>query len=51
VLKELKIFEVEEFESVAGLSKHSDITFTKILIYNPVITGTGSRGKVQARNG
>ncbi len=38
----LKIFEVEESEFVAGFSKHADINFKKIFVYNPVMTGTGA---------
>ncbi len=35
----LKIFEVEESEFVAGFSKHADINFKKIFVYDPVMTG------------
>ncbi len=46
----LKVFEVEESEFVAGFSKHADINFKKIFVYNPVrlvpsspvMTGTGA---------
>jgi hypothetical protein len=35
----LKVFEVKESEFVAGFSKHADINFKKIFVYNPVMTG------------